>query len=283
MDLALQTTGTLSASVFRPRTPKPSGFTLGSLTIIAALSVVYIATQSPVYVQLFTATAGGLLGMLAVRNRYSPKVASDCFPVGHTKGFQDETDCLAVIGNALLQETRQRNQPMGIVVFDFSDLPELQIVYKGQVPRDLGPTIEDKLRSLTPAKGAVVRTRATTFTVLLPNFDTHRTVRAVSDAFGKGCCLEFAEGDSEMLLLPDYVIRTVREGTESVEDVYRVLYAELLEAQRLTERRHTYLRQERESHTRTTSPLSSDTQIKAKLRRLNVVPMTATMPVALQV
>lgn len=280
LTIALQTTGNhcTSAAVFCPRTPKRGGFALGALIILAALSVLYIAVQSSVYVQLFTATAGGLLGMLAVRNRYSPGVEFDDLPVAHTKFLRNDTTRLAVVGNAMLQKTRKKNQPLSIAVFEFSDLPELQIVYEGQVPRDLGPTIEKRLRSVAATKGAVVRTGPITFTVLLPNFDTRSTLRAVYGAFGKACCLEFAEGGSEMLLLPDYLVKTIRRGTESVEDVYQVLHGDLLKAQRHTERRQLYLRRERESHTR---PMTLSSTLGGQIRKTrhsNVIPRAPTMP-----
>jgi hypothetical protein len=157
-------------------------------------------------------------------------------------------------------------------------LPELQNVYQGEVPRDLGPTIGARLRSIAPAKGAVVRTGPTTFTVLLPNFDTRRTLLAVYGAFGKACCLEFAQDGSEMLLLPDFVVKTVRGGTESVEDVYQVLYRDLLKAQRHTERRQHYLRRERESHTRPMTLSSAEAAQIGKERHPDVVSMVPTMP-----
>jgi hypothetical protein len=110
LNFALQTTGNhcTSAAVFCPMTPKRGGFALGALIILAALSVLYIAVQSSVYVQLFTAAAGGLLGMLAVRNRYSPGVEFDDLPVAHTKFLRNDTTRLAVVGNAMLQKTRKK-------------------------------------------------------------------------------------------------------------------------------------------------------------------------------
>jgi GGDEF domain-containing protein len=251
---------------------------LGTLAIAAALSVLYMAVHSSVHVQLLTATAGALLGMLAVRNRHSPAFEVDEPAVLYRKPLRNDTSRLAVVGDAMLQKTRTKNRPLSIVVFDFSDLPELQIVYQGQVPRDLGPTIGEKLRGVAPAKGAVVRTGPTTFTVLLPNFDTRKTLRAVYGAFGKACCLEFAQGGSEMLLLPDFAVKTVRGGTESVEDVYQVLYGDLLEAQRHKVRRQLSLRREREWHTRPMMLSSTEAAQIRKARHPDVASMAPTMP-----
>ena len=252
LNSAFQPTGSLCAGtpVSCSRITNRDGFALGALIVMAALSVLYVAVRSSVYVQLCTATAGGLLGMLAVRKRHSTEVEVDEPWLPGRKVFRDDAGCLAVMGNEMLQKTRNRNQPLSIVVFDFSDLPELQNIYAGQVPRDLGRTIERKLQSVAPAKGTVVRTGPTTFAVLLPNFDTRKTLRAVREAFGKACCFEFAMGDNEILLIPDYLVKTIRSGTESVEDVCKALGGDICKAQIHAKRRQIYLRRERESHSR---------------------------------
>jgi GGDEF domain-containing protein len=279
---AFQPTGSLCAGtpVSCSRITNSDGFALSALIVMAALSVLYIAVRSSVYVQLCAATACGLLGMLAVRKRYLPEVEVDEPWLPGRKVFLGDAACLAVAGNEMLQKARKKNQPLSIVVFDFSDLPELQYIYQGQVPRDLGRTIEIKLRSVAPDKGTVVRTGPTTFTVLLPNFDTRKTLRAVCEAFGKACCFEFAMGDNEILLIPDYLVKTIRRGSESVEDVYQVLRAELLKAQLHAKRRQIYLRRERKSHSRPMT-LSSTRDAQAKsIQESRIVPVAATLSVA---
>jgi len=226
------------------------------MVVLAGLSVPFVALQFSVDVQLFAASAGGLLGMLAVRKRCSPQdEANDAWMPGRTI-FRYDANRLAIVGNAMLQKTRKKKQPLSIVVLDFSDLPELQFVCKGEA-RDMGPTIERMLQGVAPAKGAVVRTGPTTFAVLLPNFDARKALRAVHEAFGKACCFEFALGDNEMLLMPDYLVKTIHNRTESLEDVYQVLCDELRKGQLHAERRQIYLRRERESHSRP-STLSSN-------------------------
>lgn len=252
MNFALQTKSSSGAGapVFCPRISGSGGYAQGILIIIAALAVLYVVVQSSVHVQLSIAAAGGLLGMLAVRNRHSPLVEVDERAAMYRPTFRSDTSQLAVVGNAMLERTRKKNQPLSILVLDFSDLPELQIIYRSQAARDLVPTIERKLQRLAPSKGAVVRTGPTTFTVLLPDFDSRTTLRVLHKSFGKACCLEFALSNNEMLLVPDYVVGTLRSGTETVEDVYKVLCGDILNAQRRADRRQDYLRRERESHTR---------------------------------
>jgi len=185
-----------------------------------------------------------------VRKRHSPEVEVDEPWLPDRKVSPGDASCLAVVGDAMLQKARKKNQPLSVVVFDFSDLPELQIIYEGQVPRDLGRTIANMLQNVAPAKGTVVRTGSTRFAVLLPNFDTRKTLRAVHAAFGKACCLEFALGDNEILLIPDYLVKTIRSDKESVEEVCEVLGGDIRRTQLHAKRRQIYLRRERESHSR---------------------------------
>jgi hypothetical protein len=60
--------------------------------------------------------------------------------------------------------------------------------------------------------------------------------------------------------------------------VYQMLYGDLLEAQRHTERRQHYLRRERESHTRPMTLSSTGGAQTRKARHPDVVSMVPTMP-----
>lgn len=252
MNLAFQATGSLGASepVSCPRISKRDGFAPGTLTIVSALAVLCIAVLSPLYVQLFIATAAGLLGIWVVRKRYSPPVAVGEPAGAQRKAFRSDTNRLSVVGDAMLHKTRKANQPLCIVVFDFSDLPELQTFFGGPFATSLGSEIAGKLQGIAPAKAAVVRTGPTRFAVLLPNFDGARARMAVREALGKACCLEFDLGNSEMLLVPEYTSQVVRREATSVEEVYQKLCRDLVKGQQHAERRQDYLTRERESHTR---------------------------------
>ena len=66
-------------------------------------------------------------------------------------------------------------------------------------------------------------------------------------AFSRACCVECAVGDHEMLLVPDFMVQTVRRDTSSVEDVCRMLCTDLIKGQRHEERRDLFLKLEKES------------------------------------
>lgn len=265
MNLAFQAPDTAGAPVLCPRLAARFGFAPGALTIGAALLVLLVASQSTVAVQLFTATCGALLGMWVVRRRSSVPAAGDEPALPQKKTFPSDTQRLSVVGDAMLQKCRKENRPLSIAVFDFSDLPELQAVFEGRIAVSLGALIASKLQAIAPVKGVVVRTAPTTFAVLLPNFDAGRTRLAIGNALGKGCCVEFDVGNSEVLLVPDYASRTVRAESTSVEQVHRELCAQLVKGQQHAERRQAYLTLERESHTR-------------PQRLAPAAPMAATIP-----
>jgi GGDEF domain-containing protein len=254
------------ATVFCPRLAARFGLAPGALTIGAAVLVLLVVSQARVGVQLFAATCGALLGMWAVRRRSAPAATRDEPVLPQKRTFRSDTQRLSAVGDAMLQKCRKENRPLSIAVFDFSDLPELQAVFEGRIAVSLGALIARKLQEIAPVKGVVVRTGPTTFAVLLPNFDRGRARLAIGNALGKGCCVEFDVGNSEVLLVPDHATRTVRAESASVEQVHGELCAELVKGQQHAERRQAYLTLERESHTR-------------PQRLAPAAPMAATIPV----
>lgn len=249
------------------------GFAPGALAIGGAAAVLLAAAQAPIHAQLFIATFGALLGMWTVRQRARPVPAAPAPPAAAApaplsrKTFPADTTRLAALGDAMLCKCRRQGQPLSIAVFDFSDLPELQAVFEGRIANGFGSLIAGRLQLIAQAKGVVVRTGPTTFAVLLPNFDANRARMAIRAALGRACCIEFDIGHSEILLVPEFAVRTVHGDAESIEQAYQNLRAELARGLRHTERRHAYLKRERESHTR---PM-----------RLAPTAMAATMPVAI--
>lgn len=251
--------------------------TLGTLAISAVGSVVLLATQSSLKVQLIALSATAVIGLYALRGRAAVRIVDDEAPevfartqampaVHQSEPLRQQR--LAQVGKEMLARTRRLRQPLTVAVFDFSDLPELQAVFAGDVARDLGPMIARKLKAIARTRAVVVRTGKTTFTVLLPNFDSARARNAIATQFGKACCMEFAVGNEEILLVPDFLVQTVQPGTASVDDVYRMLRGDLLKGQQNEERRQANLKNERESYSRPKSPAA-------------MPPMAPTMPAPL--
>lgn len=265
--------------------------TLGTLAVISCLTVVFFAANSSVYVNLFALTVTAIFGLFALRGRSLKRVTreaadsefADTVAAAPVERMQTRRQRRSrLVGIKLLERTRALNQPLTVALFDFGDLPELHAVFAGDVAKDLGPMIAKKLKSIAPRRGIVVRTGPTSFMVLLPNFDATRTREAIAANLGRACCIEFAVGDHEMLLVPDFMVQTVRRDTSSVEDVYRILCSDLIRGQLHEERRQMYLKAERESHVRRRPPVCpiDGTEIK-KTREARLAPMAKTMPAPL--
>lgn len=265
--------------------------TVGTLAVMSCLTVVFLAANSSVYVNLISVTITAMFGLFVVCRLVVPHMMREAVhaqfsdtvvaaPVDRIQTLRQQR--LRSLGNKLLERTRARNRPLTVALFDFGDLPELQAVFAGEVAHDLGPTIANKLKSIAPRKGIVVRTGRTMFMVLLPNFDTTRTRAAIVANFGRACCIELSARDDEMLLVPDFLVQTVRRDTSSVEDVYRILCSDLIRGQLHEERRQMYLKAERESHVRRRPPFCpiDGTEIK-QTQKARLAPIDKTMPAPL--
>jgi GGDEF domain-containing protein len=203
------------------------------------------ALAAPAFLRLFSAGRADLLARWRGRRRRTDRHAS-----AGAAALPNSLRRMAQLGNSMLRKCRNAGQPLSLVVFDFCELPELQVVFGRRVIPGLGVAIAKKLQGISVTRAVVMRTSLTRFAVLLPAFDAAAARRAVKDALGKACCLDFDVGDSEMLLVPEFAVRAVHRDEEFVEAVYQNICLELLTARDQAQRRHQYLTLERESHTR---------------------------------
>jgi GGDEF domain-containing protein len=217
MNMALEASVIPAASAIATR-PRLIGntLTLGTLAVMACLSIVFLAVNSSVYVGLSALVVTAVMGLVAIRHRavrqtrraavveqYADTVATQAVFPDRRQTMRQRR--LRLVGSKLLEKCRAQYKPLTVALFDFGDLPELQAVFAGEVASDLGPTIAKKLKAIAPRRGLVMRTGPTAFMVLLPNFDAARTRETISATFGRACCVEFASGDHEMLLVPDFM------------------------------------------------------------------------------
>jgi GGDEF domain-containing protein len=68
----------------------------------------------------------------------------------------------------MLPRSRREKQHLTVIVFDLSDLPELELVFGAQVAEKVVTDISRKFERLATRRGLAVRTAPTVFTVLLP-------------------------------------------------------------------------------------------------------------------
>ena len=172
-----------------------------------------------------------------------------CVSIDQKSWIQDK-DAMFEVGDELLCRGRGTQQPLSVAVFDLSDLPELHCVFGMQASRDCIAQTAVRLQRLIARNGLVVRTSATTFTVLLPGVDRDRALGVIRSAMGQPCCIELAAGDKEIVLVPEFMVRTVFDDSVRVSEIYESLCRDIAQARLKEESRRKYLERERESHSR---------------------------------
>jgi GGDEF domain-containing protein len=157
---------------------------------------------------------------------------------------------LFAAGEQMLAQARLDNHALSVVVFELSDLPELESVFGAPVVREVLVEVATRLQDLATTRGLVIRTGPTFFTVLIPGFGRDRTHLAIEETMGSPCCIELNAGDHEIVLIPDFKLHTVRPGSPGLAQIQQDLRRQIEEAQTREARRRRYLQKERESHTR---------------------------------
>jgi GGDEF domain-containing protein len=171
-------------------------------------------------------------------------------PAPQRKGWDDQAQAMLDAASRLATRTRRDNQPLSIVVFDLKDLPELESVFGADVAKEVMSQVVLRLQDLASARGLVMRTDATVFTVLMPGFGRDRAHEAIERCMGSPCCIELDAAEHELVLIPDFKVHTVRPDSGPLAGVYTDLRRDIHDAQKQERRRQRYLQLERESHTR---------------------------------
>lgn len=165
-----------------------------------------------------------------------------------TRSFSANRAALAEIGDAMLAQSRRDGEPLSVIVFDQSDLPELRSIFGSAAVRQMVARIGATLDALAGRRGFAVRTEATEFTVLIPGHDVEQALARIRQTLGDSYAIEVGAQHDEILLVPDFLARTVPADAASVEEVYQSMRAAIGQAQRDQQRRQRHLQRERESH-----------------------------------
>jgi hypothetical protein len=98
--------------------------------------------------------------------------------------------------------------------------------------------------------GVVLQIDAITSAVLLPNVESEEALERLHAGFGKPCCVEVDDADEDVVLVPDFALKTVDGPALSFERVYDALCRQIENARVKARQRQDYLQRKRESHTR---------------------------------
>jgi GGDEF domain-containing protein len=157
---------------------------------------------------------------------------------------------LMSLGRQRLTEARRDGRPLSLAVFEFSDLEEVRAIYGNRMRRRAMSQVVARLTAAAGSRGAVARTAAAQFTLLLPGSDGLKAHRAIHRAIGMPARVEIESGNHEIVLVPEFRIECARADVDSIEELYLALCRDLADAGRFRHDREQYLTRERERHLR---------------------------------
>lgn len=181
-------------------------------------------------------------------------------------------------GAELLAACRRDNRPLSVAVFDCADLLEVRTIYGSRITRKLMARITRKLMRLCADQGLAARTGPAEFTVVLPGMNREKALAAIGRVLGTPMRIELDAGDSEIVLVPSFLVECAGPDVSCVDDMYEELRRELTQIDQQEKRRQHYLQRERERHSRPMGIVSLPPAAPPKAKKPMRVPLSATMP-----
>ncbi|GAC1601654.1 MAG: hypothetical protein NVS3B2_04730 [Ramlibacter sp.] len=198
---------------------------------------------------------------------------------GHS---QQQRAALFAACEQMLAQARRDNHALSVVVFDLSDLPELETVFGAPIVRQVLAEVAIRLQDLATSRGLVIRSGPTLFTVLLPGIGRDRAYLAIEKTMGRPCCIELNAGDHEIVLVPDFKLHAVRAGSPGLAQIQLELRQQIAQAQKQERLRRRYLQKERESHTRALALRTDAARAQLAVRQPPAAVHLPTVPVPLR-
>lgn len=153
-------------------------------------------------------------------------------------------------GNEMLADCSRDARPLSVAVFDCADLLEVRAIYGNRMARRLADRIVCKLSALSVDCGLAARTGPAEFSVVLPGMGREKALAAISRVLGNPLSIEMEAGDSEIVLVPGFLVETAGINTWSVEELHGELRCELARQQECEQRRQHHMQRERHHHSR---------------------------------
>lgn len=153
-----------------------------------------------------------------------------------------------------------------LAVFDCSDLLEVRHIYGSRVARTLLHRLSGKLAAIAGDRGLAARTGPVEFAVLLPGAGRERALATLQHVLGAPSRIEYEAGDSEIMLVPDFLLGRLGEEEDDLAGLHRLLSHKLAWTREQEARRRRYLRLERERHSQS-MPLSPGSRPHARSAR----------------
>ena len=173
----------------------------------------------------------------------------------------------AAHGDEMLAACKREGRPLTVAVFDCADLLEVRTIYGSRIARKLMARIVRKLSALSVDRGLAARTGPAEFAVVLPGMSREKALAAIQRVMGNPMRIELDAGDSEIVLVPGFLVETAGSDTGSVEELHGDLRRELAQQQEQEQRRHHHMKRDRERHSRPMGIVSLPTAAAPKAGR----------------
>ena len=144
----------------------------------------------------------------------------------------------AAYGNEMLEDSKRDGLPLSVAVFDCSDLLEVRAIYGNRMARKLADRIVRKLSTLSVDRGLAARTGPAEFSVVLPGMGREKALAAIHRVLGNPLRIEMDAGNSEIVLVPGFLVETAGTDCASVDELHSELHRELARQQASEQRRH---------------------------------------------
>ncbi|AEG92966.1 GGDEF domain-containing protein [Ramlibacter tataouinensis] len=184
---------------------------------------------------------------------------------------------LLTLGDRLLGDCRRRGRPFAVAVFDCHDLLEVNELYGRRVSHQLMERLAARMDRLAGVRGLAARTGPAQFAVALPGLDREGALQAIRRVLGESPCIELEQRGDEIVLVPDFMVDIAGSEAGTAERLYRKLCAELARMQEFQQRRCSYMRRQRERHSRPMdiSSAANDTEFGSSRPAADTIPMVA--------
>jgi hypothetical protein len=134
-----------------------------------------------------------------------------------------------------------------------------------------------KLEALCGTRGLAARTGPAEFTVLMP-VSRDKALASIARLLGSPMRIELDAGDSEIVMVPNFVVEAAGPDVACVSDIREELHGDLARIAHSEQRRRRYLQRERESHSR---PMGITAAVAEAAGESSLRQLASTMPAPL--
>lgn len=179
------------------------------------------------------------------------------------QNLASQRTALLQFGDAMIANAHGCGEPLTVLVFDQVDLPELHAIFGSAAARTLVAKFQQKLQALAGSRGLALRTDPTTWTVLLPGFDSDAAAAAAHRILGRSLATEVDCDGEDLPLIPQMAVYTVTREVAPMRHIYREMCEKIARTRALELQREEYLRRERERYTSRPAPLRATAAVPA--------------------